>query len=175
MIKFHLKNIISKDATEFFVKENKKLEKRVEQLAKGTEQKMKDIIKVSKQRSQAGQIPKLENSIKAEKIGGLKVFGWGIGNIKFLNKFAPYWKFVNSGVSLKGMRIPGRGKRVPPGAFAPGEQEPKQGTAQQGRWQSLGFGWSFKAKQGIRNPLHYIEKTKFWIQGQLVKFKSRMK
>lgn len=175
MINFKFGKIISQDIEKELRKDKKKFEESVMQLGSDTAKTMKDKVKQSKKRSQAGEEPKLEKSITLDKFRGSNKFGWGVGNINLLDKKVPYWYFVNYGISQKGMIIPGRGKFVPPGAFSPGVGKPDPSVSPIGRWKTSEGDYSFQAKQGIRHPLRYIEKTIFWLQSSFNKIKSKLK
>ena len=138
-----------------------------------TAYKMRAIISRRKRRPQASAEAKLEKVIDTEHFKLPDGIGWGVGNINILNQLAPYWKFVDTGISIRGMRIPGRGKMVTPGAFAPGTQEPSKKAIGQGRWHGIGYGWSFKAKRGIRRPLNYTALTNFWLKQQIAKMVAK--
>lgn len=98
--------------------------------------------------------------------------GWGVGNIEYLDKQAPYWEFVNYGVSGMGMTIPGRGKMTYKGAFYPGLPQPTPGLFETGRWTWWRTGvdgqmHTLTAHRGIRRPLNYIGKTWNWLDNRL--------
>ncbi len=75
-------------------------------LALSTADHMRRIISTSKRRS--GSQNRLENSITVEPIGKN---GFGIGNIMFMDRLAPYWFLINYGgfsaPALRGMTVPG--------------------------------------------------------------------
>lgn len=76
---------------------------------------MRDLISSSKKR---GATPgNLENSIETQV--EKNPFLVGVGLIALLDAKAPYWYFLNYGISRSGMTIPGRGKAVP-GFFGAG-------------------------------------------------------
>lgn len=136
-----------------------------------TAETMKKKVEESKKRPQAGDSPKLENAITVEPLEN----GWGVGNIDKLNREAPHWHFVNFGISQKGMIIPGRGKSVPKGQFAPGEGKPDPSQFQAGRWKTGDGNYSFQAKKGIVSPLDYIAKTVHWLDGEITKLFGELK
>lgn len=143
-------------------------------LGNDTANEMKNIITQNKKRPQAGQPAKLEDAIDSTYIDIGEEFGFFVGLLDKLNKLAEHWHFINYGISLKGMRIPGRGKRVPQGNFAPGKAQPNSANFGEGRW-IVGQGkFSFKAKKEIA-PMHYIEKTAVWLDVQLGKILNKFK
>lgn len=147
-----------------------KVEVMVMSIGKGTVDKMRSVIRQKKKRP--GGTGNLEKNIDMEVIMGKDIIGWGVGNIDKLNKNASWWSFVNFGVSQKGMRIPGRGKRVPTGAFVPGKPRPDPGSFQEGTWKKGAGNFSFVAKRGILHPLNYISKTMHWLVIELDKLRA---
>jgi len=90
--------------------------------------------------------------------------GWGVGNIEFLNKHAPYWRHINYGSFAIGANWR---HKVRPGMFFPGEAQPDSmyaGEGNQGpdRWMSpvagTGSLYSFIPTKAIKAH-DYIEHT----------------
>lgn len=120
-----------------------------------------------------GKIKSLEEAIKLDKFPAVAQVGWGIGDISKLKNIAPHWYAINVG----GM-IPGKGKLVPPGSFAPGDPVPSQGSFRQGNWQvgrSVGDKtFSFKAKRPIE-PMNYIENSQTFFKFRLQKILDKLR
>lgn len=133
-------------------------------LARGAVSHMHSTIKGSKKRS--GSNNKLENAIKVEVvIDDENERKLGIGNIDWLNRFSPFWYFLNYGISQKGMTIPGRGKKV--GGFFGSSDAPDSNLAGTGVGTD-GFThqrntYIMQAKNPI-TPVLYIEKTVNWLK-----------
>lgn len=137
------------------------LKKSLNDLGPKTQEKMKSIIGESKVRPQNGEPLDLENHISLEYFED----GWGVGDIDILNDQAPYWAAINWGSSHL------LGKRVPMGAFSPGEPKPSQDFFRQGRWAEGVAGYtqahySFIVQKPIE-PMNYIETTVDWLKGQI--------
>lgn len=124
------------------------VERQIKRIAKLTEDVIREKIRESVQR--VGSTGNLANSFYAEKI----LDGWGVGNINYLNKNAPYWRHVNFGSQAIGANWQ---HRVPTGGFSPGEPKPLAG-ASGSRWQVGGANYSFIPTKPIA-PLNYIAKT----------------
>lgn len=110
------------------------------------------------------------NLVRSIQFGELSNGGWWVGDIEYLNRHACYWRFLNYGVSGSGMTIPGRGKLVKLGSFAPGVPMPTQADFRGGRWNSsysssMGL-FTFRAKRPI-TPINYIEQSVFLLENKL--------
>lgn len=127
-------------------------ERHLSNIAKKTEVVMKKKIKGSIKR--AGSTGNLENSIFAEKTS----FGWGVGNIEYLNEIAPYWRHVNFGSQAIGAL---HSHRVPTGGFQSGLLTPSTSN-NTSQWTNIGP-FSFIPTKPIA-PLNYIQKTTAQIQ-----------
>lgn len=127
-------------------------------LGEDTKTHMRTVIQTSKTRG--GGSNRLENAIKVHIKKTTNRIVVGVGHIPFLNQYAPYWFFINYGVSQKGMVIPGRGKKVV-GAFddvgAPLSRYSGTGLGK-GRFQKGAGSFVLQAKNPI-NPMMYIERT----------------
>ena len=141
-------------------------ESQINQIGKECLDEMREHIKNGKRRVSHGE----SNLIKNINIEFFEN-GWGIGDISTLNQYAPYWKFVDSGVSFNGMNRPNWGNLSPLGQFSDaGDLNTKtiipNGT---GRWTfgQLGGNFKFYAKKGIQNPLNYTELTWNWLQNRM--------
>lgn len=77
-------------------------EKQIEAVAKESAKRIQFHILASIQRS--GSTGNLAESFFAEPFFG----GWGVGRIDYLNKQAPYWRWINFGRA-------GTGRTIPPG------------------------------------------------------------
>ncbi len=123
-------------------------ERQIFEIAKETERVIKAKITESIERD--GSSGNLANSFTTVKISG----GWGVGDINFLDQHAPYWSFMNYGVTKSGRKTPPRSR----GAFATGNPAPQQsgGTS---RWgQSAGGQYLINPTKSI-SPKNYIQKT----------------
>jgi len=156
----HIERIISNVKNEF------------KQLGNDTANEMRNTISNNKKRP--GGESTLERAIDSQYIDIGEEFGFFVGLLDKLYQSAPYFFFINYGVSFKGMRIPGRGKQVPTGQFSPGNPKPNQGSFGQGRWQTGQGNYSFRAKKGI-TPMHYIEKTAIWLDTHLNRIVEKFK
>lgn len=134
---------------------------------------MRDYIGTNKKRP-GGAVANLESLIDVEEFAITGGFGIGIGAVELLNSGAPYWYVLNYGKMFTGGEfIPGRGKWVTPGVFAPGEPRPDAGSFGDGRWSPLvGGRYSFRAKRPIE-PMNYIEITNRRIRLLLNNFLGR--
>lgn len=92
----------------------------------------------------------LSNSMFVSKI----LNGYGVGDIRYLNENAPYWRHVNFGSTAIGAS---HSHRVPTGSFNPGNPEPTSGGSGS-RWTTGAGSFSFIPGQPIA-PLNYIAKT----------------
>lgn len=138
------------------------VENGLKKLGEETAMHMRENVRLNKRRR--GSQGKLESTIKCHIEGSGKSIRIGIGLISFLNQYAPYWKFVDSGVSQTGMTIPGRGKSV--GGYFDNGMPPDS------RFSGTGVGrgsftrqnntYVMQAKNPIR-PLNYIDKTLSWL------------
>lgn len=81
--------------------------------------------KISERIQRDGSTGNLANSFTAVKIDG----GWGVGDIDFLNKQAPYWYWQNYGIAQSGRRTPPRSW----GAFTSGNPAPSSAGGKS-RW-----------------------------------------
>lgn len=89
--------------------------------------------------------------------------GWGVGDIEYLNKHAPYWRHINYGSFAIGANWR---HVVRPGMFFPGTAAPDSQYAGEGnqgpdRWmnaQGVGKQYSFIPTKEIKAH-NYIEKT----------------
>ena len=139
-----------------------KVRKEISDLGDDTAQKMRDTIDQGKVRPQADEPTTLEENIQCEHFTD---GGWGVGDIDALNEQAPYWRAVNFG-SFHMV-----GKKVPLGAFNPGDPEPNQESNREGRWKK-GQG---KHLFTVKNPIpatNYIEKTVNWLKLKIASFTS---
>ena len=125
------------------------LRKQISDLGDETSQKMKEVIEQNKVRPQAGEPKTLEDNINVEHF---EDGSWGVGDIATLNQKVPYWRAVNFGSAHM------VGKKVPLGAFNPGDPEPNPGSSRQGRWKAGDGPHMFIVKNPIP-PMNYIEKT----------------
>ena len=116
-------------------------------------EKIKDGVK------RAGSTGNLANSFFVVKTP----YGWGVGDIEYLNKHAPYWRHINYGSFAIGANWQ---HQVRPGMFFPGTSAPDSqyaGESNQGpdRWMdSVGHGakYSFIPTKAIKAH-NYIEQT----------------
>lgn len=99
-------------------------ERQLEAIARETEEVIKQ--KIRERINRVGSEGNLENSFTTVP---LSYAGWGVGDIDFLNKQAPYWYWQNFGVAQSGRTTPPRSR----GQFSPGIPEPTQGQSG-GRW-----------------------------------------
>ena len=97
----------------------KNTKKLAEETVKVIREKIKDGIK------RANSTSNLANSFTLVKISG----GWGVGDIAYLNKHAPYWRHINYGSFAIGANWR---HKVPVGMFSPGEAAPNQSLAGEG-------------------------------------------
>lgn len=125
------------------------LRQQISDLGDETSQKMKEVIEQNKVRPQAGEPKTLEETINVEHFAD---GGWGVGDINVLNQKVPYWRAVNFGSAHM------VGKKVPMGAFNPGDPEPNAESSRQGRWKKGDGKHIFTVKNPIP-PMNYIEKT----------------
>ncbi len=119
----------------------------LEAIARKTEEVIK--AKITERIERDGSTGNLANSFTTVKITG----GWGVGDIDFLNKQAPYWYWQNFGIAQSGRKIPPGSK----GAFKSGNPRPTAGAGGS-RWGSNG--------QFFINPKKPIE-AKNYIQATL--------
>lgn len=96
----------------------------LEKIAIETQKRLQFNILASIQRP--GSTGKLADSMHVERIPN----GWGIGNIEYLNKTVPYWRWINFGRAKSGRTIP----PSTGGFFTPGTPQPSQGAFRQGRF-----------------------------------------
>ena len=126
----------------------------MEQLALETAKTMK--AKITESVKRPGSTGNLAQSIFALKTAE----GWGVGDIDYLNKKAPYWRHVNSGSEAIGANWQ---HLVPKGSFHPGLPRPDSSAFREGRWvtnlsDGEGKTYAFIPKKPIP-PMNYIEKT----------------
>lgn len=119
-----------------------------------TVQVLKYQIQTSLQRP--GSTLNLSNSIFAEKTGRLS---YGVGNIAYLNKNAPYWRWINYGRAASGRTVPPGTLDNPNirGSFTPGQNRPTVGQNRQGRFQLDGT-YFFQPTKPIQ-PHNFIQRT----------------
>lgn len=79
----------------------------VQQIAEQTTLKMQMHITASIKRE--GSTGKLAAGIYPKKTS----FGWGVGEIAYLNQFVPYWYWINYGIAQSGRSIPPSTKDFP--------------------------------------------------------------
>jgi len=146
------------------------LENELVQLGNFTKSQMGLVIKQNKKRPGSDNV--LEGAIKVYKEPtdtGVKI---GIGKTDELNTLAPYWYFINYGISQNGMVIPARGKFVP-GYFGD-HNPPEAGYAglssmmggsigEQFHYVKGGQGNYFMQPKNPISPMNYIEKTVAWV------------
>lgn len=123
-------------------------ESQVKQLADETVNVMRRNI--AERIERAGSTGNLENSITAIPIEN----GWGVGDIEFLNKQAPYWYWQNFGVAQSGRKVPPRSK----GQFEPGTPQPTVGENGSRWYQSNSGGFLINPQKEIEAK-NYIEAT----------------
>ena len=120
-----------------------------------------------------GEIKSLEDAITLDTFPPMAQVGWGIGDISKLKTIAPHWYVTNVG----GM-IPGGGKLVPPGSFAPGTPEPNANSFRAGNWEqgmaSDGKMFSFRAKRPTE-PINYIENSQTFFRFRLQKILDKLR
>lgn len=121
-------------------------DKQLEAIARKTEQVIKE--KITERIERDGSTGNLANSFTTVKITG----GWGVGDIDFLNKQAPYWYWQNFGTAQSGRKVPPSSK----GAFKSGNPRPTSG-ASGSRWGSNG-NFFIKPKKPI-TAKNYIQAT----------------
>ncbi len=102
-------------------------DRQIEAIARKTELVIKD--KITERIERDGSTGNLANSFNTIKITN----GWGVGDINFLNKQAPYWYWQNYGIAQSGRRVPPSSK----GAFQSGTPRPVPGGSGS-RWSSSG-------------------------------------
>jgi len=164
MLKLILEKI-SKKGFKYLDLDIKKLTTKIKadvwKLGLATPNKMKDVIKKSKVRPQAGEPTELEDSISVDFFGNK---GWGVGN---LLKLPIYWKAFNWG-SFHMV-----GKHLPKGAFAPGNPKPDSSNFRDGRFKKGTGSFSPIVKKPIL-PTNFLEKTHFWVASELAKLHKRI-
>ena len=129
---------------------DKNIKSQVDKIGEEAEKEIKDIIKDSKVRPQAGEPTTLEDNMKLEKFEN----GWGIGNIAILDKVAKYWRAINYGSSHM------VGKKMPP-YFTPGKTQPSSDNFREGRVNyggSKGKGGGVVVTKAIQ-PMNFISRT----------------
>lgn len=101
-------------------------------IADETQKHMQNVIKQKTYRD--GSTGNLSNSIQVEPIDGTTVFGYGVGNVSYMGRVAPYWYLMNYGgfstIAARGLSLYGyygagdkpdaslRGTRTSPGGQA---------------------------------------------------------
>lgn len=152
----------------------------VEEMGKRLHNHMITYIATKKKRGQSphadGTIS-LEKSITLERIGGTAMLGFGIGNIKKMQKQSPHWYVLNYGCTVFGQRyIPNYGKFIP-GSFGAGYGQPpykeKRGTGKETFYHGVG-NWGMKAKTPI-HAINYIESTKHRMGIEVAKLFAKLK
>lgn len=96
----------------------------LEKIAIETQKRLQFNILASIQRP--GSTGKLADSMHVERIPN----GWGIGNIEYLNKTVPYWRWINFGRAKSGRTTPPASL----GYFSPGTSYPDNSAFRTGRW-----------------------------------------
>ena len=140
-------------------------DKQIYGLAKETEKVIREQIRSGTKRSNS--TGNLANSFFVVKTAN----GWGVGDIEYLNKHAPYWRHINYGSFAIGANWR---HIVRPGMFFPGIAPPDNQYAGEGnqgpdRWlTSAGIGsrFSFVPTKEIKAH-NYIEKTLVQILSQI--------
>lgn len=131
---------------------------------------MVNFIKHNKKRP--GGYGNLEKSITLDILKTTSGIEIGIGNKTVLNERAKYWTAINYGSSHI------VGKRIPGGAFYPGNPMPDRSSFRQGRFISetgtftamTGTkSYSFVSKRPIP-PMNYIENTNHYIINQINRY-----
>ena len=152
---------------ELIVKEkHSTIKKGVLRIGREVQAHMRNTIKTSKNRK--GGDGNLEKHIRVYSLN--KGAFVGVGSFAELDTYAPYWYFLNYGVSQKGMRIPGRGKVVP-GYF--GNRQPPDptlagtGTGTEKFHYAPNSGYYGMRAKNMINPVNYIEKAKNWFNVQI--------
>lgn len=91
--------------------------KQISIIANETAQVMREFVRSSIER--VGSTGNLEKSIFSQPLlGASGISGYGVGNIEYLNRQAPYWAWINYGVA-------GTGRRIPPPVFGHFEPQDK--------------------------------------------------
>lgn len=121
-------------------------DRQIEAIARRTEEVIKQ--KIDERIKRDGSTGKLANSFTTVQITD----GWGVGDIAFLNKQAPYWFWQNYGVAQSGRKVPPSSK----GAFKSGNPRPVSG-GRGSRWGSDG-NFFIKPKKPIEAK-NYIQAT----------------
>lgn len=133
-------------------------DKQIKTLAEETVKVIREKIKEGSKR--ANSTGKLADSFKIVKIPG----GYGVGDIAYLNKHAPYWRHINYGSFAIGANWK---HRVPPGSFSPGNPAPDsqyagEGNQGESKWyaqmQTEGKMFDFIPTKEIKAH-NYIENT----------------
>lgn len=141
---------------------DKEVQKKLNDIGKETAAKMIEIIDDNKVRPQSDEPMDLEAHINCELFDG----GFGVGDIEDLNENVGYWAAVNFGSSHM------VGRRVPGGAFNPGENAPSVDAFRDGRWKTGDDAgkkhWSFIVTKPIP-AMNYVEKTASWLDNRLDK------
>jgi len=132
-------------------------DRQIQDVAKETEKVIRSEISSGIKRS--GSTGNLANSFFVVKTHN----GWGVGDIEYLNKHAPYWRHINYGSFAIGANWR---HVVRPGMFFPGTSSPDSQYAGEGnqgpdRWlasSGIGSQYSFVPTKEIKAH-NYIEKT----------------
>lgn len=124
-------------------------DRHIEAIARKTEQVIKQ--KITERIVREDSTGNLANSFTTVKITG----GFGVGDIDFLNKQAPYWFWQNFGVAQSGRKVPPRSR----GRFNTGSPQPIAGGGNS-RWNQSSTG------QFLIDPKKPIE-AKNYIQATL--------
>ena len=95
-------------------------ERQIEEIARETELVIKQ--KISERIERAGSTGNLADSFTTVPLG---FASWGVGDIDYLNKQAPYWYWQNFGVAQSGRTTPPRSV----GQFSPGIAKPTPGQS----------------------------------------------
>lgn len=125
----------------------------VNKLGLATQMFMQNFIESHKKRP-SGATPVLSKSINLDLFGGK---GFGVGKISLLPR---YWASINFGSAHL------IGKRVPTGAFVPGESKPNPASFRSGRWIPGAGNFSFISKKPIQ-AMNFVENTSHYLSAKI--------
>lgn len=120
----------------------------LQKIAIETQKRLQFNIQASIQRP--GSTGKLANAMLVEKIPN----GWGVGNIEYLDKTVPYWRWINFGRAKSGRTIPPASL----GYFNPGTSYPDNSAFRTGRWSNSYKAFLITPQKPIQ-PHNYIART----------------
>ncbi len=123
-------------------------DRQIEAIARETEKVIK--AKITERIEREGSTGNLSNSFTTVKIPD----GWGVGDIDFLNKQAPYWFWQNFGKAQSGRTTPPRSR----GRFTTGNPKPNPGGGRS-RWNQSSTGQFLIDPKKPIEAKNYIQAT----------------